>query len=129
MKKSVLPGSAAEPTTRRSFLKKAAVTAGAATIGAGLLGNERPVYARDDDDDESGSLTRGDAAILRFLQALETIEGDLWRQYAELRVAEPATTRRRHAQIKEGSRLSSPDPSFLRFARGRRGRCLASFLR
>jgi hypothetical protein len=40
-----------------------------------------------------------------------------------------ATTRRRHAQVKEGSRLSSPDPSFLRFARGRRGRCLASFLR
>jgi hypothetical protein len=31
---------------------------------------------------ESGSFTRGDAAILRFLQALETIEGDPWRQYA-----------------------------------------------
>jgi Ferritin-like domain len=84
MKKSVLPGSAAAPTMRRSFLKKGAVTAGAATIGVGLLGNGWPVYARDDDDDDKGSLTRGDAAILRFLQALETIEADLWRQYAEL---------------------------------------------
>jgi len=35
-------------------------------------------------EENSGSLTRGDAAILRFLQALETIEADLWRQYAEL---------------------------------------------
>jgi ferritin-like protein len=91
MNKSVGPGSAAAPTTRRSFLKKGAVTAGAATIGVGLLGNGRPVYARDDDDDDSGSLTRGDAAILRFLQALETIEADLWRQYAELGGAGPAT--------------------------------------
>ena len=69
-------------TNRRKFLKNGAVAAGAATVGAGLLGNGLPAFAHDDDD--SGSLTRGDAAILRFLQALETIEADLWRQYAEL---------------------------------------------
>jgi hypothetical protein len=91
MKKSGLAGSAAAPTTRRSFLKKGAVTAGAATIGVGLLGNGRPVYAQGEDEGDNGSLRRGDAAILRFLQALETIEADLWRQYAELGGAGPAT--------------------------------------
>jgi len=34
--------------------------------------------------DASGSLTRGDAAILRFLAAAEIIESDLWEQYWEL---------------------------------------------
>lgn len=68
-------------STRRSFMKNGAV-AGAATVGAGLLGKGVSAFAQD--DDSSGSLTRGDAAILRFLQALETIEADLWRQYAEL---------------------------------------------
>ena len=91
MKRTGVPVSPGPSATRRSFLKKGAVTAGAATIGVGLLGNSRRVYARDDDDDDSGSLTRGDAAILRFLQALETIEADLWRQYAELGGAGPAT--------------------------------------
>jgi hypothetical protein len=32
----------------------------------------------------SGGLTRGDAAILRFLAALEILETDLWQQYNEL---------------------------------------------
>ena len=32
----------------------------------------------------SGGLTRGDAAILRFLAAAELIEADLWQQYNEL---------------------------------------------
>jgi hypothetical protein len=35
-------------------------------------------------EESSGSLTRGDAAILRFLAAAEIIESDLWLQYAEL---------------------------------------------
>jgi hypothetical protein len=69
-------------TSRRSFLKKGTVAAGAATMGAGLLGKSLPVFAQE--DETAGSLTRGDAAILRFLLALETIEADLWKQYAEL---------------------------------------------
>jgi hypothetical protein len=32
-----------------------------------------------------GSLTRGDAAVLRFLAAAEILETDLWQQYNELR--------------------------------------------
>jgi hypothetical protein len=69
------------PKNRRAFLKNGMVAAGAATMGAGLLAGGLPAFAQ---EEGSGSLTKGDAAILRFLQALETIEADLWRQYAEL---------------------------------------------
>ena len=67
--------------SRRSFLAKGSMAAGVATMGVPLLGDGLPAFAEDED---SGSLIRGDAAILRFLQALETIEADLWRQYSEL---------------------------------------------
>jgi hypothetical protein len=63
-------------TNRRSFIKKGIVTAAGATVGAGLLAE--PAAA------QAGELTKGDAAILRFLSALEQIEEDLWLQYAEL---------------------------------------------
>jgi len=63
-------------TSRRSFVKGVAV--GAATIaGGGLLSEAAQARA-------SGALTVGDAAILRFLAALETLETDLWQQYNEL---------------------------------------------
>jgi hypothetical protein len=63
--------------SRRSFLIKGA-GAGAATIGAARLLADPPAASA------SGRLTRGDAAILRFLAALETLETDLWQQYNEL---------------------------------------------
>jgi hypothetical protein len=62
---------------RRSFLLTGAA-AGAATIGAGRLLVDAPGALA------SGGLTPGDAAILRFLAALETIETDAWQQYNEL---------------------------------------------
>jgi hypothetical protein len=65
-------------TNRRSFIKKGIVTAAGATVGAGLLTDISPAVAKD------GGLNKGDAAILRFLSALEQIEQDLWLQYAEL---------------------------------------------
>src|SRR5260221_4593468 len=67
---------------RRTFLKNGMVAAGAATVGAGLLARE--VSAFDQEDEKSGKLTRGDAAILRFLAAEEILETDLWVQYNEL---------------------------------------------
>ena len=76
------PESMQKHTNRRSFLKSGAVAAGAATVGAGLLGKGFPAFAQE--DEKSGTLRKGDAAILRFLQALETIEADLWQQYSEL---------------------------------------------
>jgi hypothetical protein len=62
---------------RRSFLKGLGV-AGAALSAAPLL---RVSAAA---DDHGGSLTRGDAAILRFVAAAEIIESDIWLQYNEL---------------------------------------------
>jgi hypothetical protein len=56
------------------------LAAGAGTVGSGLLANGVTAFA---DDDKAG-LTRGDAAILRFLSAAEIIEADLWQQYNEL---------------------------------------------
>src|SRR5579863_1788448 len=65
---------------RRSFLKNSLV-AGAATVGAGVLGSSLPAFA----SQTSGStITEGDIAILQFLAAAEIIESDLWVQYAEL---------------------------------------------
>lgn len=70
-------------TNRRSFLKNGTVAAGAATVGAGLLTGRSLAFERGDDDDRA-PITNGDIAILKFLQALEQVEDDLWRQYAEL---------------------------------------------
>ncbi|HWY05255.1 MAG TPA: twin-arginine translocation signal domain-containing protein [Candidatus Acidoferrales bacterium] len=70
-------------SNRRSFLKKGVAAAGAATMGVGLLNSPARAFA-EENEGGNGKLNRGDAAILRFLQALETIEADLWRQYAEL---------------------------------------------
>jgi Ferritin-like domain len=60
-------------TSRRSFL----AAAGAGAIGASLLTDAPRALA-------SGGLTPGDAAILRFLAAAETLETDAWQQYNEL---------------------------------------------
>jgi hypothetical protein len=71
----------ASKTNRRSFLKSGTV-AGAATLGAGLLPARVAAFERDDDD--RSPITKGDIAILKFLQALEQVEADLWIQYSEL---------------------------------------------
>jgi hypothetical protein len=64
-------------SSRRNFLIKGAA-AGAATLTAGRFLAEAPRAVA------GGGLTPGDAAILRFLAALETLETDLWQQYNEL---------------------------------------------
>jgi hypothetical protein len=74
---------AGAPSNRRSFLRKSVAAAGAATMGVGLLNSPARAFAQENEG-SNGRLNRGDAAILRFLQALETIETDLWKQYAEL---------------------------------------------
>jgi hypothetical protein len=61
---------------RRAFLKVGAGVA-AATIPAGTLLATNAMAA-------GSTLTKGDAAILRFLAAAELIETDLWQQYNEL---------------------------------------------
>jgi hypothetical protein len=70
---------------RRSFVKKGITAAGIATASAGLLTNANSLLAGDEGrEDRSGSLTRGDAALLRFAAAAEILETDFWIQYNEL---------------------------------------------
>jgi hypothetical protein len=65
-------------SNRRSFLKSTMVAGAAATAGAGIFAKGIPAFA------SGGSLTKGDAAILRFVAAAEIIESDIWLQYNEL---------------------------------------------
>jgi len=60
---------------RRSFLKGLGITGAAVTLGTGVMAKGTPLFA----EEGSGSLTKGDAAILRFLAAAEIIESDIWR--------------------------------------------------
>jgi hypothetical protein len=60
-------------TNRRSFL----AGAGLSVVGATMLSSPSAALGR-------GSLSHGDAAILRFLAAAEILETDLWQQYNEL---------------------------------------------
>ena len=69
--------SARRPTRRSVLVTGLAVGVGAA--GYGLLANAIPALTK-----TSADLRSGDAAILRFLSALEILETDLWQQYNEL---------------------------------------------
>ena len=64
---------------RRTFLKKGMV-AGAATVS--LLTPSPSAFA--EQEEKSGRLTPGDAALLRFAAAAEILETDFWVQYNEL---------------------------------------------
>jgi hypothetical protein len=77
----VSPSQSFSVKNRRRFLKGGMFAAGATALGAGLLPSR--LLASEGDDDRA-PITKGDIAILRFLQALETIETDLWQQYSEL---------------------------------------------
>src|SRR5258708_24169356 len=65
---------------RRSFLKNSVVAGATVTAGAAILENVPSALA----EPGNGHLTRGDAAILRWLAAAEIIESDLSLQYTEL---------------------------------------------
>jgi hypothetical protein len=60
--------------SRRSFLRTG-FAVGVGSAAGGLLVNKA---------EAAGSLTPGDAALLRFPAALETLEADFWLQYNEL---------------------------------------------
>jgi hypothetical protein len=71
---------------RRSFLKRVSLGGAALLPAAALL----PEHASADHGQNHGSLTDGDTAILRFLAAAEILETDLWQQYNELALGNPA---------------------------------------
>jgi len=70
---------------RRSFLTRLGLGGTALLPGVGLLATGTSAKA-----DFRGGLTRGDAAILRLLAAAEILETDLWQQYNELALGNPA---------------------------------------
>ncbi len=70
---------------RRSFLKRLGWGGAALLPAAGWLASIGSSEA-----DSSGGLSKGDAAILRFLAAVEYIETDFWQQYTELALGNPA---------------------------------------
>jgi len=75
MSTATVPSS--HPPSRRKFLKHTLV----AGAGLSVVGADRAL-ARD--DESHGTLTRGDAALLRFAAAAEILESDFWIQYNEL---------------------------------------------
>lgn len=64
---------------RRAFMRSS-VIAGAVLTGAGVMESVPAALA----EPGKGGLTRGDAAILKWLAAAEIIESDIWLQYQEL---------------------------------------------
>jgi hypothetical protein len=69
------------PHDRRSFLKTGLAATGAVAVGTGSLARGTAASAQ---QTSSGTLTTGDADILRFLAAGEALEFDFWNQYNEL---------------------------------------------
>ena len=70
------------PINRRSFVKSGLTAAGLASAGVGFLANGASAFA--EEEERSGHLTRGDAALIRFAAAAEILETDFWVQYNEL---------------------------------------------
>src|SRR6267378_8686502 len=64
---------------RRSFLKGLGI-AGATLSASAILGAK----GNAETSRSSNTLSKGDAALLRFAAAAELIEADLWQQYNEL---------------------------------------------
>jgi hypothetical protein len=71
--------------SRRSVMfKGAALGVGATAVGRLLVDPPDAFAKKGHTRVKGGRLTKGDAAILRFLAAAEMIESDLWQQYNEL---------------------------------------------
>jgi hypothetical protein len=78
-------GAVANRANRRAFLRSGIGVAGALTAGTGVLGSELSAFAKEQGQEaNSGHITRGDAASLRFAAAAEILETDFWVQYNEL---------------------------------------------
>jgi hypothetical protein len=73
--------------SRLSFLKRAGLFGAAFVPGVSLF---TKTLRADNDGGGNGRITRGDAAILRFLAAAELLETDLWQQYTEITLGNPS---------------------------------------
>src|SRR5258708_5237958 len=64
---------------RRSFIRGLGIVGATLLPASALLMSQRKAWAQ-----SSGSLTKGDADLLRFAAWVELVESDLWTQYNEL---------------------------------------------
>ena len=71
---------------RRSFIQRLGLGGAVLLPASALLAGGSVSRA----DDSNGGLSRGDAALLRFLAAAEILETDLWQQYNELALGNEA---------------------------------------
>jgi hypothetical protein len=69
---------------RRSFLRGLGATSVLLAPVTTALINKAKAQTTSTSDDGGGSLTAGDASILRFLAVAEILESDIWEQYWEL---------------------------------------------
>jgi len=81
-KEDLLPALSTENTQPTSTVKRRSFLKGLGIVGASLGTGALLTTAAE--GQKSGSLTEGDANILRFLAAAEILETDLWQQYNEL---------------------------------------------
>ena len=80
-----LPNNIRAGCGRRSFLKTLAFSSASLLPVAAAMadGGDRDQGDQNGQHDRMRGITRGDAAILRFLAAAEILETDLWQQYTE----------------------------------------------
>ena len=77
-------GTAIDTNSRRSFIKKG-IAAGAVGVGYSLFGGAASALAEQAKPQQaSTTISKGDAALLRFAAAAEILETDFWIQYNEL---------------------------------------------
>jgi len=82
MRNPFQPHSIGLPTDRRIVSEKGGRDRGCSHRQFGFVWQGSPCFRQE--DERSGKLRKGDAAILRFLAAAEILETDLWQQYNEL---------------------------------------------
>jgi hypothetical protein len=96
-------------SNRRSFLKTGLAATGAVALGPGLLAHATAASA------QTGSLTAGDAAMLRFLAAGEALEADFYTQYNELGGIQDSEVPGGTGNPEYTRRLTSIDPNFSQY--------------
>jgi ferritin-like protein len=94
---------------RRRFVKAGLAAGGALTVGAGLLEHAAAASA------ETGGLTAGDVAMLRFLAAGEALEADFYVQYNELGGIQDSEVQAGTGNREYTKRLNGIDPSFSQY--------------
>jgi len=104
------------PLNRRSFVKKGLMAVGAVGLSTAVL---TPAVFADSLSQlkgkhltRNGTLSSGDAALLRFVAAAETLEADFWIQYNELAGIQDSELPQGSGNAQYGAALAAFDDDF-----------------